>query len=132
MAEEQSGVEQASLDRKARREKGAQDRLGQVSGALVLIWLGSTFLMTSLGYWEWSNVWGYFLGGLGVIILLETFVRLALPTYRQGIVGRLIGAVVLIGLGFGGILGLENWWPLVVILVGLLMLVGVLTRGRTP
>jgi hypothetical protein len=131
MAEEPQDLQRREHASEAKHEKGDQDRLGQASGALVLIWLGTSFLLASLGIWEWVNVWGYFLGGLGVIILLETLVRAVIPAYRRPILGRLIGAIVLISLGFGGILGLGTWWPLVVIIIGLSMLLGAVTRGRS-
>ncbi len=130
MSDEPQDIERKEHASQAKHEKGDQDRLGQASGALVLIWLGASLLMASLGTWDWANVWGYFLGGLGVIILLEALVRLVVPAYRRAIVGRLIGAVVLISLGFGGIFGLETWWPLVVIVIGLSILLGAVTRSR--
>jgi len=128
--------EEKGRDEKEREEgfgeKWARDPLGSVVGGLILIWLGICFLMTTSGPWEWENVWSYFLGGLGVIFLLEVVIRLLFPAYRRPIVGRLILSMVLMAIGFGGIVGLETWWPLVLIVIGLAILVGGLTRTRRP
>ena len=113
-------------------EKGSQDRLGSAVGGLILIWLGICFIMVTSGPWVWDDVWSYFLGGMGVIFLLEVVLRLLLPSYRRPIVGRLILAVVLVAIGFGGLIGLETWWPLVLIIVGLAIVIRGLTRSRGP
>lgn len=65
-------------------EKGSQDRLGSAVGGLILIWLGICFIMVTSGPWAWDDVWSYFLGGMGVIFLLEVVLRLLLPSYRRG------------------------------------------------
>ena len=111
-------------------EKGSQDQLGSAVGGLILIWLGACFFMVTSGPWKWDSVWSYFLGGMGVIFLLEVSLRLLLPSFRRPIMGRLILAVVLIAIGFGGLVGLETWWPLVLVIIGLAMVVGSLTRSR--
>ena len=113
-------------------EKGDRDRLGSAVGGLILIWLGVCFFMVTSGPWEWGSIWSYFLGGMGVIFLLEVMLRLLLPSYRRPIVGRVILAVVLIVIGFGGIVGLETWWPLVLIIIGLATVIRGLTRSKGP
>ena len=111
-------------------EKGSQDQLGRAVGGLILIWLGACFFMVTSGPWKWDSVWSYFLGGMGVIFLLEVALRLLLPSFRRPVMGRLILSLVLIAVGFGGLVGLETWWPLVLIIIGLTIVGGSLTRSR--
>ena len=74
---------------------------------LLLIWLGVSLLLSMQGFGAW---WQYFIIGLGVIFLIEARVRGR---------GRIIVGLVLIGVGVAFLTGIGNWWPLILILVGL-------------
>ena len=113
-------------------ETGKRDRLSSAVGGVILIWLGICFIMVMNGPWEWGSVWSYFLGGIGVILVLEVVARSLLPEFRRPVASRLIFAVILIAVGFGSTLGIENWWPLVIVGIGVAILVGQLTRSRKP
>ncbi|MCR4440483.1 MAG: hypothetical protein QHJ34_15420 [bacterium] len=106
--------------------RGGQQR-GALSGivsGLVIIWLGIVFLLDRQGVlapgvgWVW-----YFLFGLGVILLLEVIARHVLPQYRQRSGGRLVAAVALMAIGAWQITGLGEWWPLLLIAAGLVLIV---------
>ncbi len=114
---------------------GKQDvRRGALSGivsGLMIVWLGVVFLLDRQGLlaegvgWVW-----YFLLGLGVILLAEVIARHVLPQYRQPSSGRLVAALVLIAIGAWQITGLGEWWPLLLIAAGLVMMVNSLRAGR--
>ncbi|MBC7185506.1 MAG: hypothetical protein H5U38_00575 [Calditrichaeota bacterium] len=103
---------------------------GVVSG-LAIVWLGIVFLLDRRGVlapgvgWVW-----YFLFGLGVILLLEVIARHVLPQYRQRSAGRLVAAVALMAIGAWQITGLGEWWPLLLIAAGLVLIVGSLRPGK--
>ena len=121
-------------------EKWARDPLGTAVGAVVLIWLGLVMLAANTGITglvEWSNMWAWFLMGLGAIFLLEALIRLVIPEFRRPVVGRIIGGIVLILVGAGGAslpflqqFDISKWWPLIPILAGVLILLGGLFRPR--
>ena len=121
------------------RRRGGRDPLGPIFGALVLIWLGVVLLAAQnpemfppMPYQvTWSNVWGFFLAGLGALMVVEAFMR-AVMGYRQGITGRVIWGVILLLIGLSGILPGIEWgtiWPFALIVLGVgLLLTNLLRR----
>lgn len=104
-----------------------RDPMSRAMGGMVLILLGVIFFITQNGLLgvTWSNMWGAFLMGLGGLLILQALVRLALPQYRRGAFGLVIGGLVLISVGtipFGGA-GWAQWWPLGLIAVGIALLI---------
>jgi len=94
------------------------DPLGRIMGGVIVIWLGVSFLLMENGYIPNGKWWAYFLLGLGIIFFLEVFVRMTRPEYEKHYFGRLIAGAVLVAIGAGNIFEMENWWPLVLIAVG--------------
>ncbi len=105
--------------------------LSGVMSGVIIIWLGVVFLLDRLDLlasgvsWVW-----YFLFGLGVIFLLEVIAgRLLLQSsHHSG--GRLIAAVLLMAVGAWQITGLGEWWPLLLIAAGLVLVVTSLRGSR--
>lgn len=133
--DEKDEKELSKHEEKSREEKWRRDPLGSVIWAIILIWAGVVLLASNLGYLDklelpfsrlpWdvpfieSTGWTLFFLGAGVIVLGEVVVRLLVPTYRQNVMGAIIGAMVLFALGLG------NWtliWPLILIAIGASML----------
>ncbi|MGQ9561354.1 MAG: hypothetical protein ACUVTG_16020 [Candidatus Oleimicrobiaceae bacterium] len=101
-----------------------------IFGGLMIVWLGVVFLLDRQGLapgvgWVW-----YFLLGIGAILLAEVIACQLLPQYRQPSAGRVIAALVLIAIGAWQITGLGEWWPLLLIAVGLVLIVNSLRAGR--
>ena len=113
-------------------EKWSDDPMGRIVGGLILVWLGVCFLLITNGPWHWDDLWRYFLGGMGVIFLLEVGVRAVIPEYRRPMLGKIVMSVIFMAIGFGGLVGIENWWPLILVVVGIAIIVGVLTRSGKP
>jgi hypothetical protein len=128
-----------------RRWRG-RDSLSTLIWALIFIWAGGVLLAENLGYltvfqnrltdlpgpWPYFGVasWPLIFLGAGVLVLVEVVVRLVIPSFRRAIVGRLILAAVLIGVGLGP---LTNWgliWPVILIILGASMLLRVPFRNR--
>lgn len=125
-----------------------RDVLSTVTWAFILIWAGVAFLAVNQGWIEKLNlpqplyhdllprqldmfepgIWSLISLGAGVIILLEAVVRLLVPAFRKHLGGNLIVAAVFIGLGLGNWMGWNVVWPIILIAVGLVILIGGFTR----
>jgi hypothetical protein len=125
-----------------------RDTLSTITWAAILIWAGVAFLAVNQGWIEKLNlpqplfynllprqlemfepgVWSLISLGAGVIILLEVVVRLLVPAFRRHVGGSLVVAAVFIGLGLGNWLGWNIIWPLILIAVGIVVLIGGFTR----
>ncbi len=137
--EEKSEKEDEKKDEKSPDEKWRRDPLGSLIWALILIWAGIVFLMETTGTLanlrDSLNVakleaWPLIALGAGLLFLLEVVIRLLMPTYRRPIVGALILAVVLIGIGSEQITGKEVIWALILIALGAGLLIRGAFRGR--
>jgi hypothetical protein len=116
-------------EEKPRREEGAswdekwrRDPVEAAVWALILIWAGLVWLMSSAGFLtsmlgrqvEASSI--AFIGA-GLIVLLGVVVRLLVPAYRRPVIGSLIFGIILLGIGLGD---LTNW-----AVIGALVLIGI-------
>jgi len=118
------GLKMAEQDEhKEIEKKRGKDPLAGITGGLIVILLGVLFLLRNMGYLHWGNWWAYFLVGIGVFLILEAIVRSAIPQYRCGILGRVIGGIVLIFIGAGNIYGIGHYWPLILVGVGIAIIV---------
>jgi len=137
-------VQNTGNDRAWRRR--GRDMLGTVVWALIFIWAGVVLLADNLGQlarlqirmsdmagpWRQLGLeaWPLIFLGAGVLICVEIVLRLLVPALRRPIAGRVLIAVVFLGLGLGS---LTNWmliWPLLLIVVGVAMLLDGLLHGR--
>jgi len=104
------------------------DYAPKITGGLILILLGVLFLFTEMDKISWEDWWAYFLVGLGAIFLIEALLRTFSPEGRKAIGGRLVAGPILIVIGGSRLIGLEHWWPLVLIAVGLGVLISALVK----
>lgn len=108
---------------------------GLMIPALILLGLGGIFLyQTTTGNWEsWSYVWALIpaLAGLGMVIG-SLYDREMVPARPVGAIMFLVG-LALFGV-FGGAFGLDvnilRYWPVLLILFGLVVLVKALRPGK--
>jgi hypothetical protein len=128
--EKQQEKEEKSWDEKWRR-----DPLSAAAWAIILVWAGLVLLGSNLGMFAWipfMEAWSVFFLGAGVILLLEIGIRLALPSYRQPLIGIAVLAIVFLAVGLAGVdfVGWECVLPLAVVAVGLYLLFSALFRRR--
>jgi len=117
------------MSQETKPEEKHRDRsFHAVSWGLILILLGVLFFLASQGTISWNSWWRYLLIGLGVIFLIEALIRAVGAGYRRSSFGRVIAGIVLIFIGAAFLLGFSQWWPLILIAVGVLVLVRVLIR----
>lgn len=103
-------------------EKWRRDPVSGLFFGLILILLGVVFLLSTQGWISRHDWWKYFIIGLGVIFLIEVLVRHTRAAYRRPVFGRLFAGLILICVGLAAIGGFGNWWPLILIVVGLAIL----------
>ncbi|MBN1352177.1 hypothetical protein JXJ21_22450 [candidate division KSB1 bacterium] len=104
------------------------DPVARIFTGIIIIWIGVSFLLKTQNLIDAADWWAYFLIGLGIILVVEVVVRFARPEYHRPVAGRLIAGVALIAIGSSGIFDLEEWWPLILIAVGVVVLLGGLNK----
>lgn len=115
-------------------EKWPADPLTGVVWASILIWAGLVLLADNTGYLRqfapFLNAWGLVFAGAGVILLLETAFRWLMPSYRHFVMGKLILALVFLGIGLGSLLGCAATGAFILIAIGVVILLGTLVWWR--
>jgi hypothetical protein len=106
-----------------RHEGRRNDPMRGLFWGLLLILLGALFFATTQNWLSWDNWWRLFLVGLGVIFLVDALVRYLNPAARFGIFGRVIAGVILIVIGSAFYYRMETWWPLILVVIGIAILV---------
>jgi hypothetical protein len=121
------------------RRHWGRDPISPIFGALILIWLGVVLLaaqnpeMLRLGPYRvtWNNMWGFFAGGVGALLIVEALLQ-AVMGYRRHIGGRLMWGVILLLAGLAIIYPAIGWssiWPVALIALGVgLLLTNLLRR----
>ena len=116
-------------------EKWRRDPLSAIVWAAILIWAGVMLLIGNMGLLDDLTILGsrvepWSLGflGAGMIVLLEVIVRLLVPSYRRGVGGTIVFAVILLGIGLGNLVSWMLIGPLILIGIG----VSILIRGFLP
>jgi hypothetical protein len=100
----------------------SSDSLSSAIWALIIIWAGVVFLMSNM-IEDWENSWAWIMAGVGALIFFEVLVRLVMPAYRRPVGGRVVlGTIFLIG-GLSNLVDVDLW-PLVLIAIGVVMLLG--------
>jgi len=90
---------------------------------LTLILLGALFLLNQAGRLTGDTWWQSLLVGLGVIFMINGVAYFQNPGYRWASWGRFMFGIVLILIGALFLLGFSQWWPLVLIVAGIALLV---------
>jgi len=132
MGRREKAEKQEKSEKKEKQEKSGGTLGGALVGGSILIWLGISFYLQSIGYLSWQNWWAYFLLGLGVILIADGLVGSL--QRNPGFVGMVIGGGVLAFIGAASILSTWQYlWPLFLVLLGIAVIVGGITaRRRSP
>jgi hypothetical protein len=142
--DEKEEKERGKQEEKTVEEKWRRDPLGSATWAVILIWAGLVLLADNLG-WLAAFPYGTYIPGMvfinptafsiilvgaGVILLIEVLIRLLVPSFRRSVGGTVVLALILIGVGGGNLFGWALFWPLFLIAIGILILVGGFSRRR--
>jgi hypothetical protein len=105
--------------------------LSGIGGGVFLVLLGALIFLATQGILAWDRWWQFLIIGIGIIFLVDSLIRYQKDSAREIRVGRLIAAIILIGVGIAFLLGNVVWWPLIIILIGVAIIIGgLLRRGR--
>lgn len=126
MAENNTGQKN---ENKKEQKHHSHDPLSRVRGGLILILLGILFLLASLDRIMWADWWAYFILGLGAILILEGLLRIMIPAYSEKVTGKLIGGTVLVVIGAFHLFGVVTWWPVILIVVGVVIVLSSFRRS---
>lgn len=89
---------------------------------LILILLGTLFLLDQTGAIYGDTWWQAFLIGLGGIFIVSAIAKAYYNHFRQGGYGNIIAGIVLIMIGTFFMIGISEWWPIILIVIGGLIL----------
>jgi hypothetical protein len=118
---------------KGEKEEKSGDKTGALVGGLILIWLGISFYLVQANYIGWNDWWPYLIIGIGVVLIAQAVIRYSTSRFKGAAMGSLIGGAVLLIIGLAGIVGMKDWWPLILIAIGVVVILGGVTaRMRTP
>ena len=96
--------------------------LSDIFGGLIVVAIGLSFFLAANNVIPWEKWWAYLLTFLGLIFVLDAVIRnLKLNERLMG--SRFIAGVILLILGFSFIFSLKNWWPLILIAAGFLIII---------
>lgn len=134
MDEKTEEKQHEKMDEKTWEEKHRNDPLSRVIWAGILIWAGVVLLANNLGILRGvpllggMSAWSLAFAGAGVIILVEVLIRLVVPEYSGPVIGSLIVALILLGIGLDDVVGWSIIWPSIVIGFGVVILFRALFR----
>jgi hypothetical protein len=116
--------------REWRHEWRRNDPLRGLFPGLVLVLLGILLFLWTQGILDGGVWWQYFLIGLGGIFLLDGLIHYWHPAYHSRGAGRFIPGIILVLVGTAILVGFSEWWPLILVGVGVAILLGMLFRNR--
>jgi hypothetical protein len=120
--EYRSSQEAGREPRRDRFEMRRRDTFRGLFPGLVLILLGVLLFAATRDWITWDIWWKYFLIGLGVVFLIDAGVHYLNPDSRHMVSGKIIPGVILIFVGIAFLYGFDEWWPLVLIGAGVVIL----------
>ncbi len=126
---------QTQQSEKSEKGEKRQDRSGPLVGGGILILLGVIFYATlTTPPLITSNLfWAYFLLGIGIILIIQAIYRFVTMKHSAAAMGSLWGGVILTAIGAAGIEGSGNFWPIILIAIGVMVIIaGITARSRAP
>jgi cation transport ATPase len=118
---------------KGEKNEGSGPMWGAVMGGLIVLWLGVTFLLRQYNYIADNHWWSWFMGGLGIIVILRGLMMFVQTSNWRASSGLIIGGAIVTLIGVGSYLGLADWWAFLIILVGAWIVVNAfMSRGGHP
>lgn len=126
--------EKDDRDEKSEKNEKQEDRMSSsIMGGLVLLWLGVSFLLREYGFIRYASWWSYFLVGLGLILFLRGVLMYSKTSNLRSAQGFFIGGIIVALIGISDIIGLRNWWGLILIILALyIILTGLGFRNKNP
>jgi hypothetical protein len=120
-------------EKNEKQEKGEDDKYGIIIGGLIVTWLGALLLLSNQNIIRSSDFGGYFLMGIGVILVIRGILAYQELGSIEHSYGYLIGGGVVAMIGLGITYNLRDWWAIILVGLGLVIVLrGVIERNRNP
>lgn len=101
---------------KSKDQKPERDSLSGIMMGVMFIAAGVLFyLYEQRIIFDW--VW-WLIFAIGAVLLIESFIRLTVDRFRKPVTANVIWGVILIGFASTQIYRVDDWWPLILIAVG--------------
>ncbi len=100
--------------------------VGNIRAGLLFIIAGTLIYASQQGYvrdWFW-----WFLLSWGAILLMEVVILLNIRGHRAPVISPLTWGTIFVGFSVHQLYGLEEWWPLVLIVIG----TGIILKSVRP
>jgi len=125
---------QEKREKGEKHEKGGRNGwIGPLFGGTVLIWIGIILTLAASGSISWNVWWDWFLAGLGILLVLEGAILSISRGRSYPFIGFFIGGIVVFLIGFTQLFSAFNFWPLILVIIGIFVVAGALMgRRRTP
>ena len=118
-------------DEKDEKNEKQEDRYGAVIGGLIVTWLGVLLLLNNQNMIRGGGFGGYFLMGVGVILIFRGLLALQETGSTDESLGHFIGGGVLVVIGGGITFNIQDWWAILLIGLGLIIVLrGFTARNR--
>jgi hypothetical protein len=113
-----------------REHRFHDDPLRGLFWGLLLIMLGILFFVNQQGDVTWDTLWKYLLIGLGAIFIIDGLTHSFHPSYHAAGLGRFVPGIILVLVGVAFLFNFSQWWPVILIAVGVVLLISILIRRR--
>jgi len=106
--------------------------ISAIGGGLIVMLAGLLLFLANRGVLSWDKWWQLLIIGIGAVLLADGLLRFHKGSGSEYRTGRLVTAVILIGVGIAFLVGSASWWPLVIIVAGAAVVVGgLLGKGQS-
>jgi hypothetical protein len=116
--------------REERRKRRSHGPMRGLFWGLLLIMLGLIFLANQEGWIGDDKWWQYLLIGLGAIFIIDGLAHYWRASYRNYSYGRFIPGIILLLVGLAFVFQFSEWWPIILIVVGVILLLSLFFRRR--
>jgi hypothetical protein len=98
-----------------------KDQLSSIFWGILLIYLGVLFFLVEFDILYSDEWFAFFIFGLGVLMVGDYLLRHFSESLRTASMAKLIFGILFIVLSANHLFYLNEWWPLLLVAVGLLM-----------
>ena len=104
-----------------RPERHVRDTLSGIVTGIVFILAGGFILAENQGLLFDSWLW-WFLLTTGIVLIVEAGIRTRVEKYNRPVISTVIWGGILSTIGAMQIYDVENWWPLILVFVGIVLI----------
>lgn len=131
MAKDEKGSEKDEKS-KEKSEKGdgkwRRDPLAGIFFGMFLIAIGGIYMVRQ--YLPDPDMWwAWVLLAIGALFFIDALFHSMKPEWKRPILGKIFAGVIFVVIGIGSLMGIEEWWPLILIALGVVMLIYYMSRA---